>query len=65
MPDVASGGLAGATCEQFQEGLGGDFDEPTEPQNRGRPLPVVDQSVGGCAPDTEQRSSLNEVENRG
>ena len=36
-----------------------------EPQNRGRPLAVVHQSVGGCAPDTEQRGSLDEVENRG
>ena len=65
MPDVVSGGFAGGAGEQLQQWLGGDFDESAEPQNRGWPLAVVDESVGGCAPHTEQRGSLNEVENRG
>jgi hypothetical protein len=59
MPNVASGGLAGSAGEQLQQRLGRDFDQPAEPQNRGRPLPVVHETVGVRAPHTEQRGSLN------
>jgi hypothetical protein len=45
--------------------LGRDLDEPTEAQHRGSPLTVVDQSVGGCARNTERRGSLDEVEDSG
>ena len=65
MPDAASGGLAGGASEQLQQRLGRYFDEPAEPQNRGRPLAIVDEAVGGCASHTEQRRSLNKVEDRG
>jgi hypothetical protein len=65
MPNVPSGGLADGSGEQLQQRLGRDFDQPAEPQNRGRPLAVVDESVGGRAPHTEQRGSLAKVEHRG
>ena len=65
MLNVPSGGVAGGAGEQLQEWLGGDFDQPAEPQNRGWPLVVVDEPVGGSAPDTEQRGSLDKVEDRG
>lgn len=48
----------GSTGEEVEQRLGGDFDEPAQAQDRGRPLLVVDESVGGGAADAEQRGSL-------
>jgi hypothetical protein len=62
MPNVPSGGLAGGACEQLEQRLGGDFDEPAEPQDRGWPLAVVDELVGRRPPNTKQRGSFNDVE---
>ena len=61
-PAPSSGALLVRAGEQLQEWLGGDFDEPAEPQNRGWPLAVVDELVRRCAPNTEERGSFNEVE---
>jgi hypothetical protein len=65
MPNVASSGLAGGAGEQFQQRLGGDFDEPAEPQNGSWPLPVVDELVRRRASHTKERGSLDEVEDGG
>lgn len=63
-PTSASDGLADGAREQLKQRLGGDFDQPAEPENRGWPLAVVNEPVGGCAPDPEQRGGLDEVEDR-